>query len=81
MAARFRIWSEAGFGAASAFLFVLTLGWPQWIEAVFGAGPDDGSGVLEWLLSMAFAGVAVGMSLRARADWRRPHATRLLDGR
>jgi hypothetical protein len=78
MAVRFRIWGEAGLGAASSFFFVLTLVSPSWIETLSGASPDHGSGILEWLVSLAFAVLAVGLSLRARNDWRRVNALRRL---
>jgi hypothetical protein len=52
---------------------------PDWIEEVFGAEPDGGSGALEWALTPALAGVA-GLALwTARAEWRRLSATETRD--
>lgn len=52
-----RVWTEAGLAAASAFLCVLTLTWPDWIEAVFGVRPDGGSGALEWVIAVGLLGL------------------------
>ena len=52
-------------------LFILTVAWPDWIEAVCGVDPVRSSGPTELvvaggLLSLALTAVAV-----ARAEWRR----------
>jgi hypothetical protein len=66
---RYRIW--AALAVASAALALITLLWKDWIEIVFGVDPDEGSGALEWGITLAFAALAVGTALLARHDWRR----------
>ena len=73
-AVRRRFWIEAGLGAASAFLLLLTVAVPDWIEVVSGVEPDGGDGSLEWALTAALAACAVAFALVARAEWRRPRA-------
>lgn len=68
---RFRI--ELGLATLSALLFVVTVAWPEWIEMIFGVDPDHGDGSLEWLIMGVTALCAIGVSLRARDDWRRLH--------
>jgi len=70
---RFRL--EAGLAVLSALLFVVTVAWPEWIEAIFGVDPDHGDGSLEWLILSVTALCAIGAALRARADWRALHDT------
>ena len=66
---RFRI--EAILGGLSAVLFVLTLVFPAWIEALTGLEPDAGSGELEFLTAGALLLVALASALLARRDYRR----------
>lgn len=68
---RRRFWFEAGLGALSALLFVLTLFVPDWIEAVFRVDPDQHSGSLEWGIVVVLAVMSVGSGLLARGEWRR----------
>jgi hypothetical protein len=69
---RRRFTIEAGFGALSAILFVLTLIVPDWIEAVFRVDPDQHSGSLEWVIVAVLMVTTVVSSLFARREWRRP---------
>jgi hypothetical protein len=69
---RRRFWVEAGLGALSAGLFVLTLFVPDWIEAVFRVDPDQHSGSLEWAIVAVLLSMTVVSSLLARREWRRP---------
>jgi hypothetical protein len=69
---RRRFWVEAGFGALSAILFVLTLFVPDWIEAVFRVDPDQRSGSVEWVIVAVLVVTTVVSSLLARREWRRP---------
>ena len=71
MTRRFRI--EISLGTLALALFVLTLFWPDWIEA-FGVDPDQGSGALEYGVGVALGLVAVVMPLLARFEWRRAAA-------
>jgi len=68
---RRRFWLEAGLAALTAVLFVLTLITPQWIELLFDAEPDGGSGALEWAIVGALAVMTAGLSLTAWLEWRR----------
>ncbi len=53
-----------------AALAVLTLAWPDWIEA-FGIEPDGGNGSLEWIIAVGFLVAGLGLGLLARHDQRR----------
>jgi hypothetical protein len=64
-------WIEIGLAGISAFLAVITLLWPDWIEIVFKVDPDMGNGSLERVIvGLAFA-LAVAFSVLARRAWRR----------
>jgi hypothetical protein len=66
-----RSWIETSIAAVSALLALVTLVWPDWIEAAFGVDPDRHSELLEWAVAAALV-VATGvMSLLARAEWLR----------
>ena len=67
---RTRLRVDAVLASLSAFLLVLTLVVPDWIEVVFRVDPDGGSGELEWLIAGAFALGTVGFGLAARREWR-----------
>jgi hypothetical protein len=43
---------------------------PQWIERLFGASPDAGSGQSEWQIAALFAAAAVGSFAVTRWRWR-----------
>jgi hypothetical protein len=68
---RQRFWVEAGLGALSAILLVLTLIVPDWIEAVLRVDPDQHSGSFEWLIVGVLGLTTVVSSLLARREWRR----------
>jgi hypothetical protein len=67
--ARFAI--ELALAGVTGILFVLTVIWPQWIEAVFGIDPDGGDGSLEWAIVGVLLVASVTFSVLARAEWRR----------
>ena len=67
---RSRLRVDAVLAFLNAFLLVLTLVLPDWIEVVFRVDPDAGSGELEWLIAGAFAFGTVGFGLAARREWR-----------
>ncbi len=66
---RFRV--EATLAGISAGLFVLTLLFPQWVEATTGLEPDAGSGALEFAIAGAFLLAAIVSAVLARRDRRR----------
>lgn len=67
---RLRFWVEAGCGAATGVLAVVTLFWSDWIEAVFGVDPDHGNGSFEWLVVAVLAVITVFLTVVARVEWR-----------
>jgi hypothetical protein len=66
---RFHI--ELAVALAATGLGALTLSRPDWIEALFGADPDAGSGSAEWLIVAALFLAAAASALLARGDYRR----------
>ena len=66
-----RFWVESSAGVLSAVALLVTLAWPQWIETVFGADLDGGSGEAEWGLTAGLCALTVVMLLAARREWKR----------
>jgi hypothetical protein len=69
-ALRARFWAEVVLGSAAGFLFLLTLVWRDWIEAVFHISPDHGNGSVEWLIVSVLAAASVTLFGFAGAEWR-----------
>jgi hypothetical protein len=67
---RLQFWVETVLAAITGSLFVLTLFWHEWLEAL-GFDPDHGSGSAEWLSVAVLFGVALATGLAARLEWRR----------
>jgi hypothetical protein len=67
---RSRLRVDAVLASLNAFLLVLTLVVPDWIEVVLRVDPDAGSSELEWLTAGAFALGTVGFGLAAGRVWR-----------
>jgi hypothetical protein len=64
-------WIELGLAGSSAFLAIITLLWPDWIEIVFNIDPDMGNGSLERaLVGLSFV-LAVAFVALAHREWRR----------
>ena len=72
--ARVRFWIECGLATLTATLFVLTLISREWIEELFGADLDAGSGALEWGIVIGLGVVCIASALLARGEWRRASA-------
>jgi hypothetical protein len=68
---RARLLIEQVLAVVSALLCLLTLVYPEWIEASTGLEPDAGSGEAEWVVAVAFLALAVVSGLLARRDHRR----------
>ena len=66
-----RFWIELVAGALSGLAVVSTSMWPQWIEDVFGADPDAGSGQAEWGISAGLCTFTAVMLVLAHREWRR----------
>jgi hypothetical protein len=68
---RARFWIEIVLGAVGALLAIASYIEPQWIEVLFEASPDNGSGEAEWLLSAFFLLAALVSFALAGVEWRR----------
>ena len=51
-------------------LGLVTIVWPDWIEALTGWDPDHGSGYVEWVVVFGLLAVGVGVGVLARREWR-----------
>jgi hypothetical protein len=63
-------WIEVFLAVCSAIATVLSLVWPQWIEAVFEESPDAGDGSAERLVAVVFLVATVVFSWFARREWQ-----------
>jgi hypothetical protein len=72
---RLRFYPETVLGLFTGVMCVMTLVSHQWIEALFRVDPDQGSGLVEWLIVGGLLAVTVVMGALARAEWRRAAAT------
>lgn len=68
-----RFWVALAVGGMSAVLAVITLISREWIELLFGVDPDHGSGLLEWMIVVIMAMIAVACLGWSRMEWRRIH--------
>ncbi|MBS0455043.1 MAG: ABC transporter permease [Proteobacteria bacterium] len=66
-----RVKVEAALSLACALLAVLTAFVPDWIEHIFDASPDGGSGEAEWGIVVIFAAAALMAGWAARREWNR----------
>jgi hypothetical protein len=65
-------WVDVVLAGLSTVLVAVTLVWPDWIELVTGGhGGDGGGGLLEWVVTVGAASVAVTFAVAARGSWRR----------
>jgi hypothetical protein len=65
-----RFWIEAALAALSGFLFLLTLVWRDWIEAITGYDPDHHNGSAEWAIVAVLLVATIVFGLLARTQWR-----------
>jgi hypothetical protein len=73
-ALRGRFWLETGMAIVTTILFVITLAWHDWIEIIFNVDPDQGRGLLEWLIVGALFVVTTALFTLARYEWRKARA-------
>jgi hypothetical protein len=73
-ALRGRFWLETGMALVTGILFVITLLWHDWIEIIFTVDPDQGSGLLEWLIVGALLVVTSALFVLALYEWRKAQA-------
>ena len=66
---RLRLRIEVVLAIVFAALAVATIIDPHWIEQLFKADPDNGSGDAEWGITLAFGVASVVASLLAGLDW------------
>jgi hypothetical protein len=59
--------------ATNAAIFVATAFWPDWIERVFDAVPDEGRGQFEWAIMAVTGLLSVALIIIVRIEWRRQH--------
>jgi uncharacterized membrane protein YcjF (UPF0283 family) len=68
---RRRFWIELILAVANTALLALTIVWNEWIELVFQADPDAGSGALEWAIVGVVLVLTLAFAILARLEWRR----------
>lgn len=68
-----RLAIETALAVIFAAIFVATMFWPDWIELVFGADPDEGNGQFEWAIVAISGLLAIASIIAARMEWRRQH--------
>jgi hypothetical protein len=58
-------------GGLLGLLLMVTLVWREWIEILFSVNPDDGNGMLEWLIVAFLVLATLSCFLIARIEWNR----------
>jgi hypothetical protein len=66
-----RLTGKIASACVCAALAMLTMVWPDWIEAVFGVDPDAHSGAVEWSIVLSLGTASVILGALARFEWRR----------
>jgi hypothetical protein len=67
---RARFWVEAGLASLTGLLGLLTLVWPDWLEA-FGIEPDNHDGSAEWLIVVGLLVLCAAFAVTAGIEWHR----------
>lgn len=62
---------ELGAAFLGVVFALLTVVWNDWIEIVFNADPDRGSGSLEWMIVATCIVATATFALLARTEWRK----------
>ena len=70
-ALRGRFWLETGLAILTGILFGITLVWHNWVEIIFKMDPDQGSGLIEWLVVGTLLVVTIALIVLARYEWRK----------
>ena len=70
-ALRGRFWLETSLAIVTGILFVITLVWHNWVEIIFKMDPDQGSGLLEWLVVGTLLVVTIALIVLARYEWHK----------
>jgi hypothetical protein len=65
--ARARFWAETVLATLSGLLGLLTIVWPDWLEA-FGWEPDGGNGLAEWFIAGGMLAIALASGVAARVQ-------------
>lgn len=73
---RLRFYVETALAVLFALTTTLLLWRPDWIEALTGMHPDQGSGLAEWVLPLAFGAATLLLSAFARREWAQAAAAR-----
>jgi hypothetical protein len=68
-------WIQTALSAVTLVAAAVTLLWHNWIELVFGADPDAGSGAVELALVSALLIASLTLAAFARRGWRRAAET------
>lgn len=63
-------WVEMSMAVATAALAVLTLAWPDWVEATTGLSPDQHNGSFEWELTLILAAATLVLGALASLSCR-----------
>jgi ABC-type amino acid transport system permease subunit len=71
---RLRFWIEFVLSLLGGALSVLSLFVPTWFERLSGSSPDNGSGALEWVITLAIVSATALLVFLARWEWRRSTA-------
>ena len=67
---RVRVVAETAIALFASALGVLTIFWPDWIEALTGWDPDHHNGGLELAIVAGLLVIAAAVGAAARRDWR-----------
>ncbi|MGA7203591.1 MAG: hypothetical protein WBX27_03050 [Specibacter sp.] len=68
-------WIQTVLSAVTLVAAAVTALWPDWIELVFGADPDAGSGAVEWALVGGLLIASLTLAAFARRGWLRSAQT------